>query len=69
MSALFLTGTSLRTPRVSVWAVGLVLMKAEHGGGRKATPVLLDTSFRSDWIRSDGQEGNQDEDLWTFSET
>lgn len=27
MSALFLTGTSLRTPRVSVWAVGLVLMK------------------------------------------
>lgn len=27
MSALFLTGTSLRSPRVAVWAVGLVLMK------------------------------------------
>ncbi len=27
MSALFLTGTSLRSPRVALWAVGLVLMK------------------------------------------
>ena len=28
MSALFLTGTSLKAPSISVWAVGLVLMKA-----------------------------------------
>ena len=27
MSALFLTGTSLRSPQISVWAVGMVLMK------------------------------------------
>ena len=53
MSALFLTGTSLRSPQISVWAVGMVLMKV-------VVCAYLSYLFATLFVRGEGVKPLQD---------
>lgn len=53
MSALFLTGTSLRSPQISVWAVGCVLMKV-------VVCAWLSYLFATLFVRGEGVKPLQD---------